>query len=123
MLNGRAKAAERYPVALRRAIYRGLIKHRLNKEHKLQYNYLALGNNEIISQNQVVRDLGLLVNPEGNYNDHISKVYSKISHRAGLMLRTFEDSSVTHMKFIWKVYLKPLIDYCSQLYSPDRNHC
>ena len=89
-----------------------------NNELKEQYNYIAPGNNEVITQNEVVRDLGLLVNPQGNYNDHIAKVYSKVSQRAGLMLRTFEDRSITHMKFIWKVYLQPLIDYCSQLYSP-----
>ena len=66
----------------------------------------------------MVRNIGLLVNPEGTFNDHIMKVYSKVSQRAGLMLRTFEDRSINHMKFIWKVYLQPLIDYCSQMYSP-----
>ena len=64
-----------------------------NKELKEQYNYIAPRNSEVITQNNVVRDLGLLVNPEGNYNNHISKVYSKVSQRAGLMLRTFEDRS------------------------------
>ena len=42
------------------------------------YNYLALGNNRIITDGSLVRDLGVMINEEGNYLDHISIVYSKI---------------------------------------------
>ena len=35
------------------------------------------------------------------------------------ILRWFNIRSIVFMKFIWKTYLLPVIDYCSQLYSPS----
>ena len=46
-----------------------------NMDLKEIYNYLAPGNNQLIMDNYVVRDLGILINSEANYSDHISKVY------------------------------------------------
>ena len=93
---------------------------KLGRKHELknEYNYLAPGNEHIITDNTVVRDLGVLVNSDGTYSDHIAKIYSKISQRAGLLLRTLENRSLDHMRFIWRTYLEPLLDYSSQLYSP-----
>ena len=93
---------------------------KLGRKHELksEYNYLAPGNEHIITDNSVVRDLGVLVNSDGTYSDHIAKIYSKISQRAGLLLRTLENRSLDHMRFIWRTYLEPLLDYSSQLYSP-----
>ena len=59
-----------------------------------------------------------MVNSESNYNDHVAKIYSKLSQRAGLLLRTLENRTLDHMRFIWRTYLEPLLDYSSQLYSP-----
>lgn len=42
---------------------------------KKTYNYLAPGNDRIITDGSLVRDLGVMINEEGNYLDHISKVY------------------------------------------------
>ena len=47
-------------------------------ELKKTYNYLTPGNDRIITDGSLVRDLGVMINEEGNYLDHISKVYSKI---------------------------------------------
>ena len=86
-----------------------------NTEFKEEYNYIAPSYDTSITDAEVVRDLGLMVNSNGNYNDHITKVYSKVSQRAGLLLRTLRNRSLEHMKFLWKTYLQPLIDYTSQL--------
>ena len=89
-----------------------------NSDLKLDYTYIAPGHTQVISDNSNVRDLGVIINSEGNYNDHISKIYSKVTQRAGILLRTIENRSLPHMRFIWRTYLKPIIDYSSQLYSP-----
>ena len=34
-------------------------------------------------------------------------------------MRTLENRSAEHMRFIWRTYLEPLLDYSSQLYSPS----
>ena len=70
--------------------------------------YLAPGNTELILENSVVRDLGVQMCPNLNYNEQISKIYSKTSQRAGLLLRTFKNRTYEHMKFLWKTYLQPL---------------
>ena len=56
--------------------------------------------------------------PNLNYNEQISKIYSKTSQRASLLLRKFKNRTYEHMKFLWKTYLQPLIDYGSQIYCP-----
>ena len=89
-----------------------------NNELKWDYNYLAPGNEQIISDNASVRDLGVIVNADANFSYHIAKIYAKISQRAGLLLRTISNRTPEHMRFIWRTYLEPVIDYSSQLYSP-----
>ena len=89
-----------------------------NEDLKNDYNYIAPGQEQIITDNSVVRDLGVMVNSDSNYNDHVAKIYSKLSQRAGLLLRTLENRTLDHMRFIWRTYLEPLLDYSSQLYSP-----
>ena len=86
---------------------------------KLDYNYIAPGLTQVITDNKTVRDLGIIVNSEANNNVHVSKVYSKITQRAGLLLRTVENRYLSHMRFLWRTYLEPLLDYSSQLYSPS----
>ena len=36
-----------------------------------------------------------------------------------MLLRTFNNRSIEFMKFCWKVYIQPLIDYASQLWAPS----
>ena len=81
-----------------------LIKSGKNTELMKDYNYLAPGNTELILENSAVHDLGVQISPNMDFNEQISKVYSKTSQRAGLLLRTFNDRSLGHMKFLWKTY-------------------
>ena len=52
------------------------------------------------------------------YSDHIDFVCKKVKKRIGWFLRTFRRRDIEFMKFIWKVYMLPVIDYCSQLWAP-----
>ena len=88
-----------------------------NTDIKLEYNYIVPGFTQVITDNDTVRDISVIVNSEANYNNHISKIYSKITQQAGLLLRTVENISLSHMRFLWRTYLEPLLNYSSQLYS------
>ena len=81
-----------------------------NNELKHDYNFLAPGNDQITSDNASVRDLGIIVNAEANFSDHIAKIYAKISQRAGLLLRTIQNRTPEHMHFIWRTYYLPILD-------------
>ena len=67
-----------------------LLKSGKNTELMDEYIYLAPGNTELILENTVVRDLGVQMCPNLNYNEQISKIYSKTLQKAGLLLRTFK---------------------------------
>ena len=66
----------------------------------------------------MVRDLGVQVNNQCNYLDHINMIYKKAKQRINMLLRTFLNRSMEFMKFSWKTYVQPILDYASQMWSP-----
>ena len=42
-----------------------------NTDLKLDYTYIAPGFTQVITDNSNVRDLGIVINSEGNYNDTV----------------------------------------------------
>ena len=95
-----------------------VIKFGRNLDMKDEYNYFGPETDEIMIDNDEVRDLGVIISPDCNYKSHISKVISKINQRVGYILRTFKNRNLDFMKWAWKVYIQPLADYCSQLWGP-----
>ena len=65
-----------------------------------------------------VKDLGVYIDNEFTYSTHVSEVCKKVKKRIGWILRTFQCREVDFMKHVWKVYILPIIDYCSQLWAP-----
>ena len=96
-----------------------VIKFGRNLDMKDEYNYFGPETDEIMIDNDEVRDLGVIISPDCNYKSHISKVISKINQRVGYILRTFKNRNLDFMKWAWKVYIQPLADYCSQLWGPS----
>ena len=89
-----------------------------NKELKNNTNYLTPEADNMIEVKEVLRDLGVMVNDQANFEDHIDKVCSKVTQKADWILRTFNNRKTWFMKLMWKTLLKGHIDYCSQLYQP-----
>ena len=52
------------------------------------------------------------------FKEHIDKVCSKSSQKAGWILRTFACRQTFFMKLMWKSLVQGLIDYSSHLYQP-----
>ena len=46
------------------------------------------------------------------------KVISKVNQGVGYFLKTFRNRSADFMRFSWKCYVQPIIDYCSQMWGP-----
>ena len=85
----------------------------------INYNYFSPDYNDIFVQSDEVKDLGVLISPDGSFDKHISNIIAKVNQRIGLLLRTFNNRSAEFMKFCWKVYIQPIIDYASQLWAPS----
>jgi len=55
---------------------------------------------------------------DGWFRRHISKVITKVNQRVGYFLRSFQTRTPEFMKWAWKCYIQPIIDYSSQLWGP-----
>ena len=89
-----------------------------NQEIKLEYNYMSDNYNFPITPADEVRDLGVIMNEFCDYQSHINYICKKVRKRIGYILRTFINREPHFLKFIWRTYIGPIIDYCSQLYAP-----
>ena len=95
-----------------------LLRYGKNEELKTISNYMTPDCDDIIEVKNVLRDLGVQMNDQANFDDHVDKVCSKVSQKAGWILRTFACRQTTFMKLMWKSLLQGHIDYASQLYQP-----
>ena len=72
-----------------------------------------------IEQKSHLRDLGVEMSSDLNFNVHIGNVVTSVSRLVGWSMRTFRRRSQAAMLTIWKCLVQPKIDYCSQLWSPS----
>jgi len=94
-----------------------LLRYGVNENLKIS-GYTKPGSTEEIAVKSVLRDLGVQMNEKADFSDHINKVVTQVSQKAGWILRTFATRSTTFMRLMWKTLLQAHIDYCSQLYQP-----
>ena len=76
--------------------------------------------NKIIQPNSTVRDLGVILNNHANFNDHINNIVRKASARSSLIFKCFLSRDLNNMLKAFTVYVRPLVEYCSPVWSP---HC
>ena len=55
---------------------------------------------------------------DGSFKAHIGDLRTRAINMSSWLLRTFKNCSIGFMAFLYKTYLKPVADYCSNLYSP-----
>jgi hypothetical protein len=67
---------------------------------------------------QTTKDLGVLVDSKLNFSQHIGSFISKANQRVYLMLKSFKNRNINLMIFAFKVYILPLLEYCSPVWSP-----
>ena len=75
---------------------------------------------ETIEPFNTLRDLGVILNDEATFTDHIEYVCKKVKQKIGWILRTFSCRKKQFMKQTFNSLVQPHIDYRSQLWMPNK---
>jgi len=78
---------------------------------------LKLGNS-VLKQVFDNNDLGVQFNSQLSFSNHISTVIVKAKQRLFLLNRSFITKNPTVLLIAYKTYILPILDYCSQVWSP-----
>ena len=90
-----------------------------NDKLKQSYNYFTGDYDSIIIPSSQTKDLGIIMSEDGTFKDHINTIHSKVTKRINWILRSFTNRSQQFMRFVWRTYILPIIDYSSQLWAPQ----
>ena len=71
-----------------------------------------------IQTKPVVKDLGILISNDLNWSNHIDEIISNSRKQIAWLLRTFSKRDITTMRTLWISLIRPILDYCSPLWSP-----
>jgi len=66
------------------------------------------------------RDLGIIVSSDLSPSLHVTDTVSKAHMRAGLILRTFMSRDIHLLKRAFLVYVRPIVEHNSVIWSPYR---
>ena len=75
--------------------------------------------NNPITEKSVIKDLGIWLSNDLCWNNHIDKIICACKRQMAWILRTFSKRDITTMRTLWISLLRPIIDYCSPLWSPN----
>ena len=94
---------------------------RIGKEETLksEINYKT-PDEKPIQESEVVKDLGVLFNKEGNFDDHLKVKIAKCNKMCGYILRTFMTREPGPMMTLFKSLVIPIMDYCSVIWNPSK---
>ena len=95
------------------------LRHGNDEALKLTTNYTA-PDGTIITEKSSLRDLGVTMSADGTFKQHISNICQSARNMCSWILRTFESRSPELMLTLWKSLVIPILDYCSQLWSPSK---
>jgi len=79
-------------------------------------NYLINGC-EILRRSEV-RDLGLHFDENLNFTAHIARISSLASIRVRQILRVFKSSDIVSYVSLYKTYVRPLLEYATEIFNP-----
>lgn len=65
-----------------------------------------------------ITDLGICISNNLKFRTHINNIVSKAHQRASLILRCFKCRDPNILLKAFLVYVRPLVEYCSQVWSP-----
>ena len=92
----------------------------LNRNNRsiFDYNIHFTLEGAILPYKSVVRDLGVLVDSQLNFNNHIANITSKAHQRASLIFRCFVSQDPKLLIKAYKTYVRPLLEYNCQVWNP-----
>ena len=92
-----------------------LLQH--GKSDHLKEPYTLPSGKPIYSEN-VVKDLGVYIDKDLCWREHINEKTAEASRKAGWVLRTFSIRDRETMMLLYKTYVRSIIEYCCALWSP-----
>ena len=94
-----------------------VIRRGLDATMKLCTNYTS-SDGSIINDKEYVKDLGIIMSADCTFREQINKMCQSARNMCSWILRTFKSRSPILMLTLWKSLVLPILDYCSQLWSP-----
>ena len=98
-----------------------VLRYGSNTALKESTNYLTPGCEAIIEEKENLRDLGIIMSNDASFSSHVEHVCKKVKQKSGWILRTFSSRQTWFLKFMWKSLVQGHVDYCSQLYFPNKS--
>jgi hypothetical protein len=74
--------------------------------------------NAMIPTNQSYKDLGILTPDDLHFKNHCYHLVNIAHARANLIIRAFSFSNIQTLCKLYCVYVRPLLEYCSPIWSP-----
>ncbi|MFZ2537931.1 MAG: reverse transcriptase family protein, partial [Oscillospiraceae bacterium] len=71
-----------------------------------------------ITKSDLVKDLGILIEPNLKFDRHIHDLISRANQRAALVHRSFLSRDVFNLIRAFKTYIRPILEYSSPAWSP-----
>lgn len=79
-------------------------------------------NNEPIRKTHSIRDLGVICDSELNFRPHIDSIISRANSSLGFVKRWSKEFSNPYVtKSLYMTFVRPLLEYASQVWSPHHN--
>ena len=82
------------------------------------YHTYRTENDAPIERKSEIRDLGIIMNNEATFTDHIAAIAKKGRKLAGWALRTFQSREASLMLTLLKVLIRPHLEYGCQVWNP-----
>ena len=73
----------------------------------------------MIHPSDLVRDIGISVTPEYNFNAHINKICSNAGIKLSWILSAFKSRDSTALMTLYKSLVRSLVEFCCPLWSPS----
>ena len=87
-----------------------------NEDLKRETLYFTDNMEDVITEFENLKDLGVHMNNSANWSTHVTYVAKKSRQKSGWILRSFHNRKTHFMKHMFKTLVTPHIDYSSQLW-------
>ena len=97
----------------------------LGKDNPLHEYTIENGNERNTLETTVAeKDLGVIVDPDLNFDKHITSTVNKCRRISGLIVRTMSNNSRDVMVPLFKALIRPILEYGNAVWCPSlRKHC
>jgi len=75
-------------------------------------------NNDILPNVETVVNLGVTIDSQLKFSEHINKMVYKAQTRSKLLMKCFISRDTATLLRAFKVYVRPILEYCSSVWSP-----